>query len=973
MDSERWKQVDHLLQAALDRPPGERAEFLREACAGDGALEREVGSLVASEEAAGEFLLSPAMEVAARAAARQQDQDTDTSSSLTGQTISHYRILEKLGAGGMGVVWKARDTRLDRFVALKFLPTAEMSDPERKRRFVQEAKSASALNHPNIVTIYDIGQAGPEGRSADFIAMELVTGKTLGQLIPSKGMRLNEALQYATQVADALAAAHAAGIVHRDLKPGNVMVGDNGRVKLLDFGLAKLTERIEHDPEGSTATIAGQEGPQTEEGLIIGTAAYMSPEQAEGKKLDARSDIFSFGSVLYEMVTGRRAFQGASKVSTLAAILQKEPVPASELVANLPAELEKIIVRCLRKDPDRRAQNMADIKLALEELKEDSESGKLSGEAAAAAAHRPLAHSPRRLVAIAAGVVALVVATASLAWWLPKRHSSAPARSEWVQITNLPDAAVQPALSPDGRMLTFIRGPSGFITSGQVYVKMLPTGEPVQLTRDNLLKMSPVFSPDGSRIAYSVPGPVWDTWAVPVLGGEPRLWLPNASGLGWIGKSKLLFSEIKDQGNHMAIVTSDESRAGSRDLYVPPHDRGMAHRSYPSPDGKRMLLVEMNERGVMVRCRLAPLDGSSAGQQVGPASGACTFAAWSPDGEWMYFSSDSGGAYHIWRQRFPDGQPEQITSGPTEEEGFALAPDGRSFITAVGLTQSSIWLHDGGGDRQISLEGYALTPKFTPDGKRLLYQVRKGAASELWVAELDSGRSEPLLPGFAVAVAGPGSVGGYDISPDGRQVVMASPDSGGKLRLWLAPLDRRSAPRQIPNIEGEQPVFGATGEVFFRHVEGTSAFPYRVQQDGGGLRKAIDLSVVDIQGESPDRNWLVLGSHASAGLVFFRIDGGAPLLTEIKPTTLIGWSGDGKRLLVLDRAFDKGKAYVLPLAPGHLVPESIVHGLPPEQEILKLPGARVIPSSDIALGPTAEIYAFTRESVQSNLYRIPLP
>ena len=204
----------------------------------------------------------------------------------------------------------------------------------------------------------------------------------------------------------------------------------------------------------------------------------------------------------------------------------------------------------------------------------------------------------------------------------------------------------------------------------------------------------------------------------------------------------------------MAIVTADESRAGSRDLYVPPHERGMAHRSYPSPDGKRMLMVEMNERGAIVRCRLAPLDGSSAGQQVGPPSGACTFAAWSPDGEWMYFSSDSGGAFHTWRQRFPDGQPEQITSGPTEEEGLAMAPDGRSFITAVGLTQSSVWLHDGGGDRQISLEGYAFAPKFTPDGKRLLYQVRKGAASELWVAELDSGRSEPLLPGFAVAVAG---------------------------------------------------------------------------------------------------------------------------------------------------------------------------------------------------------------------------
>jgi WD40 repeat protein len=340
----------------------------------------------------------------------------------------------------------------------------------------------------------------------------------------------------------------------------------------------------------------------------------------------------------------------------------------------------------------------------------------------------------------------------------------------------------------------------------------------------------------------------------------------------------------------------------------------------------------------------------------------------------MYFSSDSGGAFHTWRQRFPDGQPEQITSGPTEEEGLAMAPDGRSFITAVGLEQSSIWLHDGGGDRQISLEGYAFAPKFTPDGKRLLYQVRKGAASELWVAELDSGRSEPLLPGFAVALPGPGSHGGYDISPDGRQVVVASPDSGGKLRLWLAPLDRRSPPRQIPNIEGEQPVFGATGEVFFRSVEGTSAFIYRVQQNGGELRKAIDLPVVALMGASPDRNWLVLGSRASGGLVIFRVDGGAPIQTQLPPPMGLGWSGDGKHLFVQGRAVaNMDKAYVFPLAPGRPVPESIIHGLPSEQEILKLPGVRVIPSTRVTPGPTADIYAFTRESVQRNLYRVPVP
>jgi serine/threonine protein kinase len=292
------------------------------------------------------------------------------SGAMIGRTILHYQIVETLGRGGMGVVYKARDTHLDRFVAIKVLPPEKVADPERKRRFVQEAKAASALNHPNIVHIYDIAEA--EG--IQFIAMEYVPGKTLDQMIGRKGKRLNETLKYAIQIADALAHAHAAGIIHRDLKPSNIMVADNGLVKVLDFGLAKLTETATGEL-AETATLTAKGGPSTEEGTIVGTVAYMSPEQAEGKKVDARSDIFSFGSLLYEMITGRRAFQGQTKVSTLSAILHQEPKAASEIAGETPHELEKIIARCLRKNPDRRFQHMADLKVALEELKEESESG----------------------------------------------------------------------------------------------------------------------------------------------------------------------------------------------------------------------------------------------------------------------------------------------------------------------------------------------------------------------------------------------------------------------------------------------------------------------------------------------------------------------------------------------------------------------------------------------------------------------
>jgi serine/threonine protein kinase len=675
--------------------------------------------------------------------------------------------------------------------------------------------------------------------------MEFVPGKTLDQCIGKNGLSLKDTLKYGIQIADALARAHAAGIVHRDLKPANIIVADDGRVKLLDFGLAKLTEKIDDDPEGATATM--RRTAQTEEGAIVGTVAYMSPEQAEGRKVDGRSDIFSFGSVLYEMVTGRRAFEGATKVSTLSGDLAQRaegrkrdftggadgagkdhrPLPSQGSGTPRPGH---------RRYQARSRRAEGGIRVGQTLGASRGSRGRWPARAVASTLCRD--HSGSCCAASCRSGPCLVAAEADL---LPPRRAPNGCKSRTCPTPPSSRRSRRTAAcSPSFAALRASLRP------GKVYVKLLPSGEPVQLTHDDRIKMSPAFSPDGSRIAYTVTGRLGTLGSCRSWGGEPRLWLPNASGLGWIDKSKLLFSEIKDRARHMAIVTADESRAGSRDLYVPPHERGMAHRSYPSPDGKRMLLVEMNERGSIVRCRLAPMDGSSAGQQVGPPSGACTFAAWSPDGEWMYFSSDSGGAFHTWRQRFPDGQPEQITSGPTEEEGLAMAPDGRSFITAVGLSQSSIWLHDGGGDRQISLEGYAFAPKFTPDGKRLLYQVRKGASSELWVAELDSGRSEPLLPGFAVALRGL-VLASREVTTFPRTAVRS---------LWRHLIavvscgcgSRRSTaarrPGKFPDIEGEQPRFGATGEVFFRRVEGTSAFLYRVQEDGGELRKACDLPVI---------------------------------------------------------------------------------------------------------------------------------
>ncbi len=403
---------------------------------------------------------------------------------MIGRTILHYQIIETLGRGGMGVVYKARDTHLDRFVAIKVLPPEKVADPERKLRFVQEAKAASALNHPNIIHLYDIAEAD----GVQFIAMEYVAGETIEQMIRRKGLRLNEALKYSIQMADALAKAHSAGIIHRDLKPANIMVTGDGLVKVLDFGLAKLAETATSE-FGETATVRALQGPHTEEGTVVGTTAYMAPEQAEGKKMDARSDVFSFGSVLYEMVTGRRAFHGDSKMSTLSAIIKDDPRSVSSITPEVPRDLERIIFQCLRKDPDRRFQHMDDLKVALLDLEEESYSGKLSG----VDTRLPSGRRRSRLAWWAAGLgIVLLLLAAGLWVRFHRPATSAGLAPRTVPLTSYVGNECCPSFSPDGNQVAFVwDGPAQ--DNQDIYVKLIGTEHAVRLTNDPAPDHSPAW------------------------------------------------------------------------------------------------------------------------------------------------------------------------------------------------------------------------------------------------------------------------------------------------------------------------------------------------------------------------------------------------------------------------------------------------------------------------------------------------
>jgi serine/threonine protein kinase len=696
---------------------------------------------------------------------------------MVGRTVSHYTIEEKLGEGGMGAVYRARDTRLNRFVALKVLPADKVTDPGRKRRFVQEAKAASALNHPNIITIHDIDQAD----GIDFIAMEFVEGMTLDRLIPRNGLRLNEVLKHAIQLAAALARAHAAGIIHRDIKPPNIMVRSDGHLKVLDFGLAKLTEAIERDTVSLTVTMNARDSNGTEEGTILGTIAYMSPEQAEGKRVDARSDIFSFGSVLYEMVTGRRAFQEETKLSTLAAIVHRDPTPVHEIAPDAPRDLEKIIARCMRKDPERRFQGMADVKVALEELKEESDSGRL--ETAVEATH-PRSATSTRLAGIALSVT---IVAAGTGLWLSRRGATPPLKTPaLIRLTSDSGLTTDPALSPDGKLLAYASDRSGD-GNLDIWVQQVSGGDAIRLTHDQADDSEPVFSPDGSKIAFRSERDGGGIYVISALGGQSRRIVRQGS-----------LPRFSPDGSQIAYVVGEPQLFAGTKSFVVASEGGQPRPLRSeffsviapiwSPDGKRVLFVGTREAGSRQAAPpeydwwVAPVEGGTAvktgafalrreHQLSSPEPLLLGPSLWLADTNSIVFSARSGDAVNLWQLDLSPktfqatGALRQLTFGaglevhPSAAMGHIVFSSVSESTNVWGVPIDARTGKVTGNIARLTDRAYRdLAPSISTDGTKLAFT----RGQELWLKELSSGKETQLSRsgGFA------------EISADGSKIIV---------------------------------------------------------------------------------------------------------------------------------------------------------------------------------------------------------
>jgi Tol biopolymer transport system component len=778
--------------------------------------------------------------------------------SLTaGTRLGSYEIITLLGSGGMGEVYRAKDLKLEREVAIKVLPGELAADFQRLERFKREARTASALDHPNIVTIHDIA----EEDGVHFIVMQYVEGKTLRTLVGQ--LKLSEALGYAIQIADGLAAAHAHGIVHRDLKPDNVIVNRQGLAKILDFGLAKLTEPA----PGDEAATLDRQSPLTQEGHILGTAGYMSPEQAEGQTVDARSDIFSFGSVLYEMVTGHRAFEGKSVPSVLAAILRDEPAAVRERLPAVPVELERVIARALRKKPERRFQSMADLKVALVDLKEELESG------TAITADRISKH-PARWRALVAALVVLGLGAA--AWLYFGRPSLPPPRV--LPVTSLPGFEAEPALSPDGKQVTFTWSDESADNS-DLYVRLVDSGQQLRLTDTPEDEFGPTWSPDGTRIAFlrhvedESGNPVDGIFVISSLGGPERLLTTTRTheyGLSWGPDGEQLAIVDKDvpEGPNGIFLFSLESGEKWR-LTAPPADylTGALEPRF-SPDGGTLAFVR--QRVVSQSdIYLVPVRGGEP-RRLTFGNHNTAGLDWTPDGESILFSSSRsprGGFWSLWRISASGGEPQ-----PVEVSGQGIYPtlsrEGNRLAYVKLDWKWDIWRVGGPSateeektstDRFIASTWLDYVPQYSPDGQKVLFTSSRSGHQEIWISDNDGSNAQQLTF-LEDPLTNTGSW-----SPDGQRIAFMSPKEGS-YDIYVVNATG-GVPRRLTTGPAEEmtPTWSRDGRWIYFQSNPSGRFEVWKIPEEGGEPNQLTKHGGTTRFESPDGQFLYFGKLDAVG------------------------------------------------------------------------------------------------------------
>ncbi|MGE0130733.1 MAG: protein kinase [Blastocatellales bacterium] len=878
MTPERYQQITHIYNQAIELDPDERARFLDQVCAGAADLRNEVELMIASDEQAGSFLDRTAIEVASRQMAGEK------SFSLAGRRIGRYEILSLLGAGGMGEVWLARDDQLERNVAIKLLPEQFTRSQNHVRRFAQEARAASALNHPNIITIHEIGEA--EG--THYIITEFVEGQTLRQMLSepfSEPMPLQTSLEIAVQIADALVAAHKAGIVHRDLKPENVMVRPDGLVKVLDFGLAKLADRSEIDSEAPTAIQI-----KTDPGTVMGTISYMSPEQSLAQKIDQRTDIFSLGVMLYEMITGQRPFQGASNAALYDAILHHTPVPVTSLRPELPSELQWTIERALEKKTEQRFQTAAELKAALKTLKHESGSG--SG-----ATPQPLRQSNRRKwiskAAVIAGLTIALAATGYWRWFGAKKMPQPTMKpTSFTQLTRTPGQEIYPSLSPDGKMLIYASDEAG---NWDIYLQRVNGATPINLTKDSTANdTEPAFSPDGEQIVFRSDREGGGIFVMGATGENVRRLIDHGHNPAWspdgqeIAFSNGSFARPSERGNFpsplfvMKVATGETRQMAATDASQPNW----------SPHGGRIAywgILSGGQRDIWTL-------GARGGEPVAVTSDPALDwnPVWSPDGRYLYFASDRGGSMNLWRVAIDEqsgkllGEPEPVTTPATYSGYISFSRDGRRLAYAQVAHQINI--QQAGFDSvKARIEAkpawitqgsrIATDPDFSPDGAWVVFGATGDKQEDIFIARRDGSGLRQITDDKHKDRA-------PRWSPDGQQIIFFS-DRSGRYEYWM--IQPNGGPNGGPDGSGLRQ---------FSHTSGPGAQAPIWSPDG--LRLLCNLQTGPPVIVDANRPWPQQAPQALPAAGF--------------PARLMiwSWSADGRKLAghkdgIYSYSFDSGR------------------------------------------------------------------